>query len=190
MALDLARAKAHLRVDFDAEDGLIAGYLAAAIGAVERLTGRILEERDLVYRLDRWTDRLGRERIVLPYDPVVSVEGVDYVDPDGAPQEMLPEAAPGDGGFRTVAGEPYMLLPPAAESFPALADRPGAISVRHTAGYGGDAGDAPAELEAAVLLMLGHLYMNREAVGQAGAVSELPLGVDALCAPWRRMSLG
>lgn len=190
MAVDLPRAKAHLRVDFDTDDALIAAYLAGAIGAVERQTGRILAAREMVQRFDRWTDAQGRERLTLSHDPVVSVEGVDYVDGDGAVQELLPETVPGDGGFRTVAGEPYLLLSPADASFPALADQPGAVSVRYTAGYGGDAGDAPAELDAAVLLMVGHFYANREAAGSGTISFELPLGVRDLCFPFRRVLLG
>lgn len=189
MSVDLARAKAHLRVDFDTDDALIAAYLAAAVSAVEKQSGRILEERALTYRIDAFplADSM---KIVLPVDPVVSVEGVDYVDADGTGQSIAEGAAPGDGGFRTVAGEPYMLLPERGAAWPAADDRPGAVTVRYTAGYGGDAGEAPAELDAAVLMMTAHLYQNREAVVTGTISTEIPLGVRDMCFPFRRTLLG
>jgi uncharacterized phiE125 gp8 family phage protein len=55
------------------------------------------------------------------------------------------------------------------------------VRVRWVAGTG-----CPAPLKAAILLMVGHLFENREATGDA---TELPLGVAALISPWRRMPL-
>jgi uncharacterized phiE125 gp8 family phage protein len=189
MAVDLPRAKAHLRVDFDTDDDLITAQLAAAVSAVEKMSGRILAERALTYRLNEFPLN-GSMQIVLPVDPVVSVESVDYVDADGADQSIVVTASPGDGGFRTVAGEPYMLLPERGASWPSSDDQPGAVVVRFTAGYGGDAGDAPAELDAAVLMMTAHLYQNREAVITGTISTEIPLGVQAMCFPFRRNLLG
>ena len=39
----------------------------------------------------------------------------------------------------------------------------------------------------AALLIVGHLYLNREAVSSA-TLSEIPLGVEALTAPYRAPS--
>jgi uncharacterized phiE125 gp8 family phage protein len=183
VAVDLARAKAHLRVDFDEEDALIGAYLSAAIGAVEKASQRILTERELVFR----ADTLGGDArgLSLPHGPVVSVEGIDIIGSDGVAETLT--VAGGD--FRVVAGDPYILLPPLDGSWPGTADQPGAVSVRYTAGYGGSAGDAPGELDAAVLLMVGHLYLNREAA-RASASEEIPMGVQTLCWPFRRMLLG
>ncbi|MGJ5817043.1 head-tail connector protein [Paludibaculum fermentans] len=43
----------------------------------------------------------------------------------------------------------------------------------------------PADLQAAMLLTVGHLYSNRESV-VAGQLYELPMGVKALLAPFVR----
>lgn len=40
-------------------------------------------------------------------------------------------------------------------------------------------------ITAAMLLLIGHLYENREAVTVGEAAAELPLGVDALLIPYR-----
>ncbi|MCC0806511.1 phage gp6-like head-tail connector protein [Methylobacterium sp. W2] len=48
----------------------------------------------------------------------------------------------------------------------------------------------PAPIRHAILLMVGHLYGNREAVSTSAAKPEqLPLGVDALLSPFRVMSV-
>jgi uncharacterized phiE125 gp8 family phage protein len=183
--IDLAQAKAHLRVDFDTEDALIAAYLAAAIGAVEAESSRILGSAELVHRIDRLVDRAGRSTIALPRGPVAAVAGVDYVDGDGAVQTLT--LAGGD--FRVVEGEPYLLMPPPGGSWPGHADEAGAVRIAYTAGYVAAGLEVPGALDAAVLLMVGHLYSNREAVGD-DALAELPLGVKALCFPFRRALIG
>jgi uncharacterized phiE125 gp8 family phage protein len=75
--------------------------------------------------------------------------------------------------------------------WPATADRPDAVRVTMTAGYGGPA-DVPAPLRAAILLMTGDLYRFRESVAVGAAVAELPVStsVGALIAPYRRVGLG
>ncbi len=47
-----------------------------------------------------------------------------------------------------------------------------------------DAVNPPADLVAAQLLLIGHYYQNREASGTE-RLAEIPLGVDALCRPYR-----
>ncbi|GLQ20387.1 head-tail connector protein [Algimonas porphyrae] len=48
-----------------------------------------------------------------------------------------------------------------------------------------DFDEVPPALFSATLLMLGHLYENREAATSGKVPSILPLGVEALCAPHR-----
>jgi len=184
--VDLERAKAHLGIDWEQsaeQEALVTAYLGAAIAAVEKQAQTILDEREVTQQLDRFTDRCGRDTIRLQWGPVVSVEGIDYLDGDGVAAELDP-----DTDFRLVSGVPALLLPPIDGSWPAYREDPRSIVVRYTAGYGGSgpsgAGDLPGDLEAAVLLMVAHLYHNREAVSD-GAANEVPLGVKAFCAPYR-----
>lgn len=46
-------------------------------------------------------------------------------------------------------------------------------------------GEIPEEFKAAMLLMIGHLYVNREAINIGNIVNELPLGWEDLLAPER-----
>jgi uncharacterized phiE125 gp8 family phage protein len=186
--VSLDQAKAHLRVDFDTEDALIAAYLSAAVGAVENFSSRKLSETLVVQRFDGFTDRQGRDSLRLWHGPVVSIEGLTYLDGDGTEQALSED--PLDGDYRAVDGDPYYLLPPVADAWPATLDGRGTVKVTYIAGYGGAAGPCPGELAAAVLLMLAHLYLNREAVVTGTIATELPLGVQALCNPFRTTLLG
>jgi len=47
----------------------------------------------------------------------------------------------------------------------------------------------PAPIKHAALLMVGHFYENREAVPDFRAATVLPLGVEALVAPYRAHSI-
>jgi uncharacterized phiE125 gp8 family phage protein len=193
--VDIARAKAHLKVDWDDgdNDALIAAYLRAAVGAIEKRTGRALSPKAFTEWAPRFPYSTGGyyraplcsiEKLTLARDPVTAIVSVTYVDVNGVEQTLDP------AGYRSIEGEPWSLLAPFGGSFPQTEERPDAVRVRYIAGYG--AGDCPPELQSAVLLMLGHFYLNREAAiaDSRAAAIELPLGVEALCEPYRRVWVG
>lgn len=193
-AVSFGQAQAHLGIDWEPsveQAMLIATYLAAAVAAVEARAQTILAERAVVQRLDRLVDRQGRSALRLAKAPVISVEGIDFIAPDGLSTTLTLGAAQ----LRVVQGFPAFVVPPVDAAWPATIDgEPGAVRVRYTAGYGravenGGAGPAPWDLKAAVLMMVGHLYHNREAVVTGSAASELPLGVAAFCAAHRHSFL-
>lgn len=84
----------------------------------------------------------------------------------------------GMASFEWVGGKPAIGWPVAPVSSEVEGD--GVTTL--TAGYA----NPPADLLAAVKLMLGHLYAHREAATM-DSVTELPLGVDALLHPYRRV---
>lgn len=72
-------------------------------------------------------------------------------------------------------------------SYPSLdTDRP-ALRVAYVAGYGTNAADVPAPIRHAILMLVGHWFANREAIAVGVAPSVVPLGVEALLAPYRRV---
>ena len=78
-------------------------------------------------------------------------------------------------------------LAAAAACFTALAtatDAPGAVTLTMVAGYGA-AADVPYSIRQAILLMVAHWFVNREAASPV-SLKELPLGVAALLSPYRR----
>lgn len=164
--LPLADAKLHLRVTHDEEDSLIEALRDAAVSHVERVSGIALAPGDW-----RWTLSRFPSRIELPIAPVTAVDGVTYLDADGASQTYT--------DARLVDGAVY---PAAGGSWPYAYD---GVTVEFTAGLS-DPGEAP-ELTAAAKLMLGHLYAHREAVQVGQTPTELPLGVQALIDTYRKV---
>jgi len=61
-----------------------------------------------------------------------------------------------------------------------------AVRVTFTAGFGAT---APEDIKHAVLLLVAHWFANREAVNLGNTGTELPLGVAALIAPYRRIGV-
>jgi uncharacterized phiE125 gp8 family phage protein len=63
----------------------------------------------------------------------------------------------------------------------------GAVQVTFVAGYG-NAAAVPADLKAAIKLLVGHLYENREAVTLGAMPAELPLGFASVTNRYRRLA--
>lgn len=79
-------------------------------------------------------------------------------------------------------------------TWPTARSSSGSVRIRYVTGYSAPADSPqvhvlPKTARAAILLMLGHLYENREAV-IAGNLAELPLGVQALLDLLPRERLG
>lgn len=198
----LEEAKLHLRMgDIDLDDALITALISAARrycqvvakavfvdtvfeavddafpftgGAVNRQVrefyGQFAGGRGAVYP---GVLAVNAGIVTLPRAPVRSVESVTYLDLNGVPRTMAPSE------YVVTTGSPGRLGVPFGGTWPVTLPQIGAVTVRFTAGYGPDAAAVPPNVKAAVLLMVGHLYENREAV-TAGTLSALPLGIDHL----------
>jgi uncharacterized phiE125 gp8 family phage protein len=169
----LTTAKLHCRVDGSDEDGLIEGLIAAARAHIEDATGRALVERTLEIRVDAWPVRL-----YLPNPPAMRIVSVTAVDGAGAATVLDSDAYT----LRTGVEPGYVLFDSTLRPAVDLADFAG-VRVRYAAGYGA-ASDVPTPLKQAILLLVGHWYAYREAVGQSNQAA-LPFAVDALLGPYR-----
>ena len=163
--LSLDMAKAHLRVLDDNEDELIAAFRDAAIDMVEHYTGLFLGERTGVV----WTGDGFSDRMLLGRGPRPVVTAFSYAGASGAiALEADKYRLFGHGRI----GPAFGLCWPS--------DSTGAVTITFSAGFADVAQEAPS-LVTAVKLMLGHLFMNREAVMSGAAANELPLGFKAMC---------
>lgn len=172
----LEEAKDHLNVDYDDKDALIESYISAARALIENSCHIVIAEALFELTYDAFPD----EAIEIPRFPLIAVESVIYDDGDGNAQTLSADAytvdASGQFGWVVVN-----------DSWPATLDAINAVRVRFRAGYAMESGNEsnmPPEFKQAILLLVGHFFQNREAVGDSDQVA-LPLAVEALISPHR-----
>lgn len=158
MTVSLDLAKQHLRVDEDDEDSLVEIYLSAAKAWVENYTGKLLERRIVTQPETRFGAFIPLIYGPAPEDIEITYS-VDDVD------QTITDA-------RIVRDRLYPLA-----SWPSV-PTPAMIVVTYTAGYD----ETPGDLDAAVLLLTGDMYVNREA---GAATPAIAAAVQALCSPYR-----
>lgn len=162
------------------DDQLILGLLDAAVAHAEQFTGLSL----LVRTWEAAMDEFPAEGFELPRPPFIELLSFSAVnDSDG---ELDPTTYVVDD-YGTPE-QPVVLR--AASSWPTVTKAPNTIKVRYRAGYqaeedpDSDAAPLPRSLRAAVLLVLGHLYENREDSVEK-ALASIPNGAEALMRPLR-----
>jgi uncharacterized phiE125 gp8 family phage protein len=178
--LTLAEAKAHLRIDADEEDALIASLIAAGRMWLERQFGLALIRQGWSLYADRLPE--GRE-LSLPLWPVSAVEGVTLHGEAEAAE--LAESAfavdllsrPARISFRQIAG-----------SVPALR-RLNGIEIAFITGFGETGRAVPGPIRQALLLLIADWYERREPVLPGYEPPQLPAMVAGLMAPYREMRL-
>lgn len=176
----LEQARLHLRLDaIDSnghpDDPLVEGLISAAREWSESFTGQTLAGIGYELRLDEFTDS-----IELPVKPVREVTEITYVDADDVTQTVDPE-------LYELSADPFAPILTAATTngWPEGTD----VRISFTAGYLPEADSSglpfvPASIRAAMLLIIGHLYANREET-TAQAMELLPMGVKSLLRPYR-----
>jgi uncharacterized phiE125 gp8 family phage protein len=181
LPVSLAEAKQHLRVEHSEDDTLISSLIGAATA-----------------HLDGWSGILGRclinqqwrvqsagfpacSTMPLPF-PDVSAAAVTYLDAAGATQTLPP------GDILLLNGDMGASIALVTEGdWPATRARPDAVTVTFTAGFGPGAINVPGPIRAAILLVVGDLYKNREA--QVSERMRDNPAVDLMLAPYRRIHL-
>lgn len=172
-AVDLTTAKAHLRVSGSSEDTVIDAYRLAAIKHVENYTGLALAAQTVAFETSSWSDLAH-----LPIAPVTSLT-ISYRDAAGSAQ-TLDSAVYAVSGIGTLT--PSVSLAP-NRNFPDTASRADAITASIVCGYS----SAPAPIQAAILLLIGDWYANRED-SQDRSLMAMPNGVAALLSNYRLFS--
>ena len=172
--ITIERAKAHLRVEHGEEDALITSLIASASRYIENRTGQVFDKRDGIVMI---ADRLpkGTGGLELEWTPVRSVTEVAYLDADGS-QVLMPEASI----YVEKRGVYPVIYPAIDTSWPEHLPQRGGVQVTINAGYE----EPPADVQSAALLIIGHLFENRESVVIGTISSELPMGVEMLLAPY------
>lgn len=184
--ITLEDAKEHLRVDSGDEDSLIRALIGAACAHLDGPDGllkRAIGEQSLKLVLPGFWACDGDDRIMLPLPPAVDVTEVRYFD--GLNVEQTLSAA--DYVVFDCGTAVSYVKPSFGKSWPVTSCRDDAVSISYVAGFE-DEDDIPSGIVAAVKLMIGDMYKNRESQGDAASFAENPT-LKALLWPWRLIHL-
>jgi len=179
--VSLAQAKAHLRVDGEAEDALIQSLIVTSRLHIEAALGLALITQTWSFFLDRWP-KAGR--LVLPIRPVVAITHVRVWSEEGTSESIDPTHFLLDGYG----------LPPRLVALASVAQLDhkrvaNGIEIGFTGGFGAASDNVPATIRHALLLLVAHWYEHREPVQIGVGVSAVPAMVSELLAPYRRRRL-
>lgn len=174
--IGLDEVKAHLRLeqDFTEEDGLLQSLVDAAVLALEHGTGQALRLREESLVLDGW-----QPIVALPWWPVRSIVSITYLDPQGDSQQL-------DSMALDLRRYPAKVRPARGETWPPVLSGDAVVEIRAEVGMD----SLPEDLKRAALLLVGHLYENREAVVIGTIATELPVAVEYLVQPYRILRVG
>ncbi len=176
----LDEAKAHLRLDTDADDVYVSALITAARERVELFLRRALITQAFEYTLDGFATT---QVIDLPRPPLQAVESIQYVDTAGIIQPLSQEhyvvdASSGEIGRVSLAWNRF---------WPITRSSINNVIIRFTAGYGESAEDVPRVIRQGILIEISNLYENREDIVVGQNISMLSLS-ERLLWPYRALS--
>ena len=177
-ALPVQALKDHLRLgsgfsDDGMQNGLIEGYLRAAMAAIEGRIGKVLLARRFKLTLQDW--RAAGEQ-PLPVAPVSAVVSITMVDAALGATIIAPNR------YRLVQDIARPKLTAVGVLLP-LVPTDGQAEIVFDAGFGAVWAAVPADLAQAVLLLAAEYYENRHDLG--GRTAGLPVAVQVLIERWR-----
>jgi uncharacterized phiE125 gp8 family phage protein len=177
--ISIAEAKAQARIDDTAEDLiLLASYISAAREWAESYT-----ERTFVHT--RWqlrTDAFPSE-FRLPFPPMATAAGftdVSLTYTSGIVNNVGTSVTLDPSRYRVDREQtPGGLRPLYGDSWPGHIIDENAVTVTWWAGYGEDGTKMPKALKPALLMLVAHLFRNREMTVE-GSLNIVPMGVKHL----------
>ena len=180
----LTEAKAWLDIGYTDKDTVITGLIGTATAHLDGWTGIL--GRCLCEQTWRQDFNDFRSCLRLPLFPVISITSVKYTDTDGVEQPIASEnytLKNDDLGAYVEFTSSY--------SFPSLNSESAAVRVAYLAGYADIAGtpktsSVPDDIKNAIALLVRHWFDNPGAVVVGVTAQQLPHGVDALLAKYRR----
>lgn len=173
--LDTEQAKLHSRVDLGDEDSLIDAAVRSARTYAENLINSKLITQQIKITQTGFCGRLQP----LPIGPVQSIDLVQYKSPT-------------DGTLTTWDASEYQLIksvkpahiaPAYGKTWPTIQSDFDNVEITLTVGFGDKPDDIPGDIIAAVRLLVGHFYENRQDEVAGMTVSKVTLSAERLLSP-------
>jgi len=182
----LTEVKTHLRITTSDDDTYLNDLIKTAREYTERYTSRAF----ISQTIDIWFDAFPASSMTpleLPAPPLISVTHIKYYDNDDVLQTWSSANYIVD-----TDGDPGIVYPARNQSWPSPRVFPRSVNVQYLAGYE-DSGASPVDLadnvpmpiKQAILLLIGHLYENREATAPGIAINDVPLSYRTILAPYK-----
>ena len=177
--VDLESLKRHLRVEHAEDDALI-----LTLGRAAREFGEMYTRRAWITQTWERTLNSFASVIRLPFPPLLSVTSIKYVDAAGVTQTVAPAGYTVDQ-----AGEFAHVYPSYQANWPLdLRAHPRGVAIRFVAGYGNtpetiaapQSASVPGAGLAAVKLIVGDLYKNREESVVGNIINRVPFAARRL----------
>ena len=172
----LQEAKDHLRITHLLEDNLITLAITTARMMAESYTQRAICQKTIECHRDHFGYVME-----LPFPAVSAVTSIKYDDIYGVEQTLASTEYD-----NYLINEPALIVQGYGKTFPGTRDKLNAVRIRYVAGYA-SANAIPSPIKSAILLLIGHLYENREDLTTV-KMEEMPLGSKALLNPYRLLS--
>lgn len=151
-------ARDQLRIFHQEQDNLIARLIYAATQTAEQTMQRALITRKIEAYLPRFLPI-----IYLRWPPLIDVEKIEYLDPQGVQQLLDPAIY-----FVEKYTAPASITPLPGEFWPGADQHPHAVTITYSAGYGEYGTDVPEDIRAAILAVVNAMYDNQSAVDPRG----------------------
>lgn len=184
--ITLIQARLHLKLDTAGsppshpDDALVIALISSVRESAEKYTGLAIANQTYTLTLDAFPT----EEIDLQISKVNSITSITYVDTNGATQTFSSTKYTLDN-----VEKPSVVNLNYNEKWPDTRLQPNAVTVTFNAGYtdnvSPNSNPIPKSINQAMLLFIGHLYANREAINIGNIVNEIPLGTMHLLAQHR-----
>lgn len=175
LMVTINEAKSHLRITHDDDDGYITSIIQTATAMVENFTNRIWS-RSSVVEVYTYSDLHDNNlKLFMKKNPLLSVEKVEIYDGD-----LTNEIEAEDYQTDLYVVPAYIQF----NSTPTVgSDVLYPIQIEYKAGIATDE-TIPAPVKAAALLIIGHLYENRQDVVVGRTANEMPKNSEYLLYPY------
>jgi uncharacterized phiE125 gp8 family phage protein len=184
LALDWeVEVKGHLRVDTADERTRVETVLIpAATQIAEGETERQLITATWTLYLDGFPT--SGTKIELPKPPLQSVSSIKYYDTQGVLQTWAASnySVVAPAGPRAPNG---YIVPGYGITYPSTYGQPNDVVIEFVCGYGAAYGSVPAQIRAAMLLLVGEMFERREDAIAGTIIGEVPLAAHRLLWPFR-----
>src|SRR5690625_358702 len=174
--IKMATVYEHIREDVFEEGTeeyiLLKSYIASARAYLEDFTGRSFCLKTYKLTMDKFPGRMIR----LPFPPLQEVISFQYTDKEGIPHEIDQESYIID-----TESFPARIVLKTGCSWPTNLQEINSVQITFKAGHE----ELPNALQQAMLLLIGHMYEERQPVIVGTSVETLPFSISALTWPYR-----